>query len=161
MENCTHNSRSLLENFCTYTKIISRMSDATQQSRERAGFFSCYRFPWNDSVLLKAMNMNQTYLCSKDPTVSAVIKIFHFSCSNQSTCHSPLKLLLLHGAPTSLREKVLFVKNNKNLPFYVWGDSINSCLGLWFLSGICNFLFTKKRRIKSYFWEHVCMKRVS
>lgn len=92
------------------------------QEKKADLFFSCYYFAWNDSALLKAMNMNQTYLWGKDPTVSGVIKIFHFSCSNQSTCHSPLKILLLHGAPTSLREKVLFIKSNKILSFYIWGD---------------------------------------
>lgn len=85
-------------------------------------FFVCYHFDWNNSSLLKAMKMNQTYLWGKDSTVSTGIKIFHFSCSIQSTCHSPLKLQLLYRAPTSLREKIHFMKSNKNLSFYIGGD---------------------------------------
>lgn len=33
-----------LETFSTYTKMISRMSDATQQSREKADFFFLLSF---------------------------------------------------------------------------------------------------------------------
>lgn len=121
LEDHTHNS-TRLENF-----FFSHRSDFKNEwchstVKRKSRFFSCYHFAWNESALLKAMNKNQTYLWGKDLTVSGVIKIFHFSCSNQSTCHSPLKLLLLHGAPTSLREKILFIKNNKNLSFYIWGD---------------------------------------
>lgn len=111
-----------MENFYTHTKVISRMSDATQQSRATADFFVCYHFDWNNSALPKAMKMNRTYLWGKDSTVSRVIKIFHFSFLIQSTCHSLLKLWLLHGAHTSHREKVPFIKSTKNLSFHIWGD---------------------------------------
>lgn len=108
--------------FLLSQKLFQEWAMPLNSQEKKQIFFSCYHFASNDSALLKAMNMNQTYLWGKDPTVSGVIKIFHFSSSNQSTRHSPLKLLLLHGAPTSLREKVLFIRSNKNLSFYIWGD---------------------------------------
>lgn len=121
-EPCPQLHRSPGQFFYSHKNYFKNERCHSTVKRKSRIFFSCYHFASNDSALLKAMNMNQTYLWGKDPTVSGVIKIFHFSSSNQSTHHSPLKLLLLHGAPTSLREKVLFIRSNKNLSFYIWGD---------------------------------------
>lgn len=147
LQNHPQNSTGLLEFFILTQKLSQEWVMPLNSQETKQIFFACYHFDWNNSALLKAMKMNQTYLWGKNSTVSGVIKIFHFSCLIQSTCHSPLKLRLLHEAPTSLREKVLFMKSNKIICHFLPGvtvfDGINCCLELWIPSNAISFLLEK------------------